>query len=296
LLAATGSYLQARAAGGQWLLRIEDIDRPRVAPGADRSIIDTLAAFGFEWDGPIVYQSQRLELYDAALARLQNAGRLFPCTCSRTQIAAWHAVHGSPTTTEDGDELRYPGTCRQKLGQAPVQTDFAIRIALPAQATFDFVDLIQGPQRDDLAASSGDFVVRRRDGFHAYHLAVVVDDGAQNVTEVVRGADLLASTGRHLVLQRALGLPSPRYGHLPLAVDRLGQKLSKSSQAMPIDSRDPLPALWELLECLRLSPPPSLRRGPLGTLWAWAVDHWSLAPLKGILSCPAPSGLANSGG
>jgi glutamyl-Q tRNA(Asp) synthetase len=173
----------------------------------------------------------------------------------------------------------------------------AIRLALPDIATVDFVDALQGSQSDDVRRTSGDFVLRRRDGIYAYHLAVVVDDAAQGITEVVRGADLLSSTGRHILLQQALGVPTPRYCHLPLALDGRGLKLSKSSQSLAVDPKQASPLLWRALASLRQTPPPSLQAASLAEIWAWAVENWSLDPLQGLLSCPAPAaGLAITSG
>jgi len=288
LLAAVGSYLQARTAGGAWLLRIEDLDRPRVVAGADQDIIATLAAFGFQWDGAIEYQSRRLDRYRAALQKLRDDGRIFACTCSRAQIAAWHAQQDSA----DAEELRYPGTCRERIvTAATTASDVAMRFMVAEQAddTVEFIDRLQGLQRDNVAQTSGDFVVRRRDGIYAYHLAVVVDDALQGVTEVVRGADLLASTPRHLLLQRALGIPCPTYCHLPLALDQDGRKLSKSSQSLAVDPCRASSVLWTALSSLRQSPPEELNGAPLHDLWDWAQGHWSLTPLQRVVGCRAPA-------
>ena len=279
LVAAVGSYLQARAQNGRWLLRIEDIDRPREVPGAAERIVDTLAAFGFEWDGPIERQSRHLKRYDAALAQLTAAGVVFDCMCSRAQIAAQAA-------DIDSDELRYPGTCRHRVLHS--QPRGAVRLRVESGA-IRFVDRLQGPITQDVAAACGDFVVKRRDGLYSYHLAVVVDDAAQGVTEVVRGADLLDSTPRQILLQRALGLSTPDYCHVPLAVDSDGRKLSKSTQSIPIDAEHATHTLWQALAFLQQAPPLELQNVAPTELWAWAREHWRLTPLQDVRHCPAPA-------
>lgn len=277
LLAAVGSYLQARCAAGRWLVRIEDLDAPRVVPGAADTIVATLAAFDFNWDGDIEYQSRRTDLYAQALEQLRVQNAVYECSCTRTQIAA---VAG-----DDAEELRYPGTCAHR--HVPHTAATAWRLRVPP-GTVKFVDCIQGPQSQDVHAAVGDFVVRRRDGLFAYHLAVVIDDAAQGVTEVVRGADLLSSTPRQIVLQRALGLATPRYCHVPLAVDAQGRKLSKSSQSEAIVPERASHLLWQALQTLAQDPPSELARAPVREIWQWALAHWSLAPLSGRRTCAAP--------
>jgi len=224
LLAALGSWLLARHAGGEWLVRIEDLDPPREVPGAAAGQLRTLAAFGFEPDGPVLWQSTRGEAYQAALERLLAAGLAFECHCSRAALASAGGVHRACV----------PGARRP---------DPAIRLRVADGAVVAFEDAIQGRFAQDVAAAVGDVVLRRADGPWAYQLAVVVDDAAQGISHVVRGADLLDSTPRQILLQRALGLPTPRYAHLPLVVDAAGRKLSKSLAALPVEPADPLPAL-----------------------------------------------------
>ncbi|WP_460710675.1 tRNA glutamyl-Q(34) synthetase GluQRS [Lysobacter terrae] len=224
LLAAVGSWLLARHAGGRWLVRVEDVDPPREVAGASQRQLQALAAFGLHSDEPVVYQSQRSELYEAALRRLLDDGLAFECHCSRTDLAASGGVH------------------RKCIAKAR-RPDPAIRLRVPDGTVVEFEDALQGPQQQDVSSEVGDFVLRRTEGYWAYQLAVVVDDGAQAMTDVVRGADLLDSTPRQIVLQRALGLPTPRYAHLPLVVDAAGRKLSKSEASLPIDPHAPLPAL-----------------------------------------------------
>lgn len=283
LLTAVGSYLQARVAQGAWLLRIEDLDLPRVVPGAADAIVATLAAFGFEWQGSIEYQSRRLERYADAIARLSANDHIYACSCSRAEIAALQPLSDAGFEPE---EPRYPGNCR--LRQLPRSKSTALRFTVPA-GSVTFADRIQGSYTQDVEGAIGDFVLHRRDGIYAYHLAVVVDDAAQGITEVVRGADLLASTPRHILLQQALRVPTPAYAHLPLALDATGRKLSKASQSLPIDAGDAGLLLWHALAMLGQSPPEKLRNAPTTELWSWAILNWSLTPVSGLATCQAPT-------
>lgn len=272
LVAAVASYLAARKANGEWLIRIEDVDRTRELPGSADTIVRTLAAFGFQWTGSIVRQSDRTDIYEAALARLTRSGLAYPCSCSRKDIALAAGL------ADGSDEPCYPGWCRS--GPRDPNPPHAIRFrATPGEVSFD--DEIQGTLRVDVSAECGDFVIKRRDGLFAYQLAVVADDADQGITHVVRGADLLASTPRQILLQRALGVASPAYAHVPLATDDLGVKLSKSAGAGAVDVTKPAEELWRALSFLRQSPPAQLRFAELDTLWSWAVEHWTTAPLKG---------------
>jgi len=224
LLAALGSWLLARHAGGRWLVRVEDVDPPRTVPGAVNGQLAALAAFGLCSDGPIVHQSARDALYQGALDRLLREGKAFACHCSRTELAAQGGIH-------------------HHCVALATRAQPAVRLRVPPGSVVGFDDGLQGRVVQDVHAEVGDFVLRRADGYWAYQLAVVVDDGAQHVTDVVRGADLLDSTPRQILLQRALGLPTPRYLHLPLLLGPDGRKLSKSEAALPIDPAAPLPAL-----------------------------------------------------
>jgi glutamyl-Q tRNA(Asp) synthetase len=274
LVAAVASYLSARHAGGDWLLRIEDLDPPREVPGSAEQIITTLDAFGFRWTESIVRQSERHDAYGAALERLLAAGLAFPCSCSRSELQA-----AQPPGREHSDELYYPGWCRGGV-RAP-RRPLAIRFRVsPGVTTFE--DLLQGHQHSDVAAATGDFVIRRRYSLFAYQLAVVVDDAADGITHVVRGMDLLGSTARQIALQSALGLTTPKYAHLPLAIDANGIKLSKSTGAAAIDTRQPSRELWRTLSFLKQEPPRQLRRSPVATLWEWAVEHWQARRLQGM--------------
>ncbi|MGY0651435.1 tRNA glutamyl-Q(34) synthetase GluQRS [Luteimonas sp. A537] len=231
LLVAFGSWLAARSTGGEWWIRIEDVDQGREVPGAARAQLRTLAAFGLDHDGPVVRQSERSGLYAAALDRLLDGDRAFQCHCSRSDVALSGGIHRA---------------CRAGARRP----DPAMRLRVPDGSHAAFDDAVHGHVAQDVAREAGDFVLRRADGWWAYQLAVVVDDAAQGITDVVRGADLLDSTPRQLFLQRALGLPRPRYLHLPLVLDGDGRKLSKSRASLPVDDADPLPALrtaWNVL-------------------------------------------------
>ena len=263
LLAALGSWLLARRAGGEWLVRVEDLDPPREVPGAAAEQLRTLAGFGLEPDGPMLWQSTRGDAYRAALDRLLASGQAFACHCSRAALAAEGGVH----------RRCVPGALRP---------DPAIRLRVPDGATIAFGDAIQGRFEQDVAAAVGDFVLRRADGPWAYQLAVVVDDAAQGITDVVRGADLLDSTPRQILLQRALGLPTPRYAHLPLALDAGGRKLSKSLAALPVDAADPLPALraaWA-----------ALGQAPAAVAGAGSVEAWLRAARAAFNAAMIPPG------
>jgi glutamyl-Q tRNA(Asp) synthetase len=273
LVAATASYLDARHAGGEWLLRIEDLDPPREVPGSADQIVAALEALGFQWNESIARQSERAALYQAALDRLLAAGRAYPCSCSRTELQA------AQPPGRVSDELYYPGWCSNGV-RAP-DRPLAIRFRV-APGTIVFDDRLQGRQTTELASDTGDFVIRRRDGLFAYQLAVVVDDAAQSITHVVRGADLLGSTARQIALQGALDLPPTEYAHLPLAIDANGIKLSKSTGAAAVDVRKPARELWRTLQFLKQGPPPDLRRSPLATMWEWAIENWQARPLAGL--------------
>ncbi|WP_109126107.1 tRNA glutamyl-Q(34) synthetase GluQRS [Dyella sp. C11] len=253
LVAAVGSWLCARHAGGEWLLRVEDIDPPREMPGSAESILAALPAFGLVVDAPPLFQSRRIAAYDVAFEQLKAADLVFPCWCSRNDLAG--GLH------LDGQCLAPPAE-----GRAP-----AWRLRVPdIELTFD--DVLQGPQTQNLRLAAGDFVIRRVEGYYAYQLACVVDDAFQGITQVVRGNDLLDSTARQIFLQRCLGLPTPGYLHLPLALDGEGRKLSKSERAHPVDPTDPLPSLRRALEFLDLPASP-LARDPANLL-AHALSYF----------------------
>ncbi|HYM62323.1 MAG TPA: tRNA glutamyl-Q(34) synthetase GluQRS [Thermoanaerobaculia bacterium] len=234
LVAAVGSWLFARSAGGRWLVRMEDLDTPRVVAGSGQEILAALQRYGLEWDGDVVWQSQRIARYAEALEALRSRGQAYDCACSRADIlrAASAPAAGDPV---DAEARIYPGTCRN--GLEPGARPRAIRFRVPA-GVIAFDDLVHGRIKEDVAERTGDFVIRRADGLFAYQLAVVVDDAAQGVTQVVRGGDLLESTPRQIALQRTLGLPEPRYAHLPLVLGADGSKLGKRDGALPLPSLD----------------------------------------------------------
>lgn len=256
LLAALASYLDARHHGGQWLMRMEDLDRPREVPGAADDILHTLDAYGLHWDGSVVRQSERLDLYHSVLQRWLESGAAYRCVCSRRDL------EGHPV---------YPGTCRPRnLTAAEGQ---AIRVKTPDQV-LGFVDRLQGAFSQHLQSEVGDFVVKRRDGIIAYQLAVVVDDIDQQVTQVVRGADLMDSTPRQLWLYALLGEPSPTYLHIPLMMRPDGQKLSKRLASPPLDPRQAPATLNRGLRALGQQPPAELTDAPVAEQLAWAAANW----------------------
>ncbi len=257
LVAALASWLDARAHGGQWLVRIEDVDSPRCIPGADRTILQQLADCSLHPDGPVRYQSQCDALYQSALDTLIAQGRAYACHCTRREIALAQAQRGW-TKARHGD-LVYPGTCRPKpsgLAHAPDSTAArAWRLAVPDNDTpWPWQDRALGAQQQVLSQAVGDFVIRRADGLWAYQLAVVVDDADQGVTDIVRGQDLADNTPRQQWLQRCLGLPTPRYLHTPLVLGANGEKLSKQNGAMALDTQAPLQALKQAAQSLALPP------------------------------------------
>ncbi len=270
LISAVGSYLQARKAGGKWLVRMEDLDLPRVVPGAADGILATLESFGLHWDGEVLFQSSRFRAYASALERLEK--HIYPCGCSRTEIRR-----------RAGGRAVYPGTCR--AGLPPGKNPRALRLSTRGRQ-ITFRDALQGIRHQDLEREVGDFVIRRADGLFAYQLAVVVDDAEQGITEVVRGSDLLDSTPRQILLQQLLGYPEPHYVHLPVAVNADGQKLSKQTHAPPLERGNPLPSLWRALHFLGQQPPRELLEGGLDDFWKWAVRHWELEKVPRTLARP----------
>ena len=251
LLAALASWLDARAHGGAWRVRIEDVDTPRCVPGADQAIVQQLAQCGLVPDGPVLWQSQRHALYQQALDQLVAEGLAYPCGCSRKDI---EAAQSHPTARHQA--AVYPGTCRKGLGGKPARAwrldVAAVRRARGLPEITPWSDRRLGPQAEDVAHTVGDFVLRRADGLWAYQLAVVVDDAAQAISDVVRGQDLCDNTARQILLQRALGLPTPRYLHTPLVLGPQGEKLSKQNGAQPLDLREPLQALRHAAQALDL--------------------------------------------
>jgi len=279
LVAALGSWLDARAQGGRWLLRIEDVDTPRIVPDADRAIIADLARFGLEWDGEVIWQSQRGERYRAALERLRAAGHVYPCACSRKEIA------DSTTVRARDGALRYPGTCRTGLPPGRDARAWRVRTA-PGEVCFD--DALQGRVCEDIEREVGDFVLLRADGVWAYQLAVVVDDAEQGVTDVVRGADLLDSTPRQLFLQRLLAYPQPTYLHLPVAGNQAGEKLSKQTLALAVAGQAAPQALSDAFAFLGHALPRDLLGAPVRAQLEWGLANWCRVRLPRCAMAPAP--------
>ncbi len=282
LLAAVASYLEARQQGGRWLVRVEDIDPPREQPGASAAILTTLERYGFEWDGPVSYQRDSLAAHQAAIATLVAAKQAYPCGCSRKDLAD---VAQGPLGAI------YPGTCRARREA----TETAIRV-LTNDRPVAFVDGLQGPQEQRLESESGDFIILRRDRLIAYHLAVVVDDYEQQITEVVRGIDLLDSTPRQIWLQRLLGYSSPSYQHIPVAIHRDGNKLSKATGARGISPDHPRRTLVAALGALGQRPPADLGTSSLPDLWRWAEDHWQMRVLEGRAAIDTDTGAVAASG
>jgi glutamyl-Q tRNA(Asp) synthetase len=269
LVAAVGSFLRARSQGGLWHLRMEDIDPPREPAGAANDILHALEWHGLEWDGPVVYQSLRLDHYRAALEDLLDRQLAYPCTCTRSEIKAHNLrTTGSATTV-------YPGLCRVRPRQPGRRYAYRLQVA---DTDLEFTDLEVGVVRQNLRHDIGDFVLRRRDGLFAYQLAVVVDDAAQGITEVVRGRDLLDSTPGQILLQQSLSLHTPRYLHLPLVMSPSGEKLSKQTGAKGLTRNDASRSLHTALDVLGLSPPRDMLDASVAELIAWGLRQWPGRP------------------
>ncbi len=263
LVAAMGSYLDAKFHQGKWLVRIEDLDLPRIVPGATSDILFALEKLGMEWDEKVLFQSQRSDVYQAALERLIQKEMIYPCTCSRKEIA------DSGRLGDSG--LIYPGTCRNKITHKERQAALRLRTDhFPVKLT----DALRGAVCQQLEREVGDFVLRRADGVYAYQLAVIVDDEVQNITHVVRGADLLDSTPRQIYLQRLLGYTTPVYMHLPIVTNAQGEKLSKQTHAPPIDMSNVMPQMIAALQFLGQNPPKALVNEDLTIFWQWAISNW----------------------
>ena len=292
LVAAVGSYLEAKTQSAvdnsehnsEWLVRIEDLDAPRVVAGAADGILRSLEAFGMAWDGPVMFQSTRTEAYHAALEQLRARGVLYGCACTRREIA--------DSSLRGMDGAVYPGTCRE--GLPPGRSARATRLRTQG-AKVSFNDNIQGAITQDVEREAGDFVVARADGVIAYQLAVVVDDAAQGITGVVRGADLLEATPRQILLQRLLRLPTPRYTHLPVAVNAAGEKLSKQTHARAVNPDRPAPQLVSVLRFLGQTTPLALTRAPVSEVWDWAIANWRLMQTSGRQACAPPGESAGPG-
>ncbi len=260
LLAAVGSYLQAKKNHGEWIIRMEDVDLTRKVSGADSDILHTLEAFGFEWQGEVLYQSTQDPHYEEALQQLIKQSLVFPCLCTRKQLA------------QNGSNI-YPGNCRTR--RLPEKNEHALRV-IADDINISFHDAIMGAQSQHMAQQCGDFIIKRRDGLFAYQLAVVVDDAMQGISEVVRGADLLDSTPRQIYLQQQLAYNTPTYCHLPLAVDADGNKISKSEGAAKVDIKNKEKQLCKVLDFLGQQPPADLSACSINDIWQWAIDNWNL--------------------
>ncbi|OYU12003.1 MAG: tRNA glutamyl-Q(34) synthetase GluQRS [Comamonadaceae bacterium PBBC1] len=281
LVAALASWLDARSRGGRWLVRIEDVDTPRCVPGADQAILQQLAACGLVPDGPVVWQSQRSDLYADALQTLVKKGWAYPCGCSRKDIE-------SAQTVARHSAAVYPGTCREGLDGKPARAwrlnVRAMQEALGLPAITSWQDRRLGPQQQNVNEEVGDFVLRRADGLWAYQLAVVVDDAAQGITHVVRGQDLADNTARQIVLQHALGLPTPQYLHTPLVLGTNGEKLSKQNGAMALDVANPQAALSALNGAAQVLGLPSVpeHTSPEQALHKWTILAASQSMFLGV--------------
>ncbi len=277
LVAAIGSYLDAKQQHGKWLVRIEDLDTPRTVNGASDNILRTLEAYGLQWDETVIYQSERNDFYQAAFDRLHTSHLLYPCVCSRKEIA--------DSTLQHGEEPIYPGTCRNGLALSKAVRGWRIRVN---NACIRFSDQLHGIIVQDLASKVGDFVLLRADHVFAYQLAVVVDDHAQGITHVVRGADLLLSTTRQIYLQQQLGFATPSYMHLPVAVNAQGEKLSKQTQAPAVERTNVAETFFAALVFLQQQPPPELRNQNVEQIKNWAIHNWRADRLSSSSSLRPP--------
>ena len=283
LLAAVASFLDARANEGLWLVRIEDIDPPREPAGAADEILTQLHHFGLTWDGEVLYQSQRLDAYAAALMILANEGLCFRCECTRSALREHGTVYSGHCRIH-GLSARY----LQYADKHPDSSDAAVRLRVGSD-TYSLHDRVQGAYAQTLNTDVGDFVVRRKDGLIAYQLAAVVDDAFQGITDIVRGIDLLDSTPRQLYLQDRLGYNAPRYAHLPVIVDAAGDKLSKQSFAPALELRRSNQQLYQCLTLLGLSPPKNLVTGGVEAILAWGIEHWDIQAVPKLATLIAPS-------
>jgi glutamyl-Q tRNA(Asp) synthetase len=267
LIAALASYCEARSSGGRWLLRIEDVDTPRVVPGAAEQILRDLEVFGFDWDGPVLYQSDNFDCYREHLEQLLRQGDCYACECSRRSLREQGVASGPLGQI-------YPGNCRNKKLPGNGRS---IRLLTEGAGQIRFHDRVYGDFALELEREVGDFVLRRNDNIYAYHLAVVVDDALQGIDQVVRGADLLENTCLHIYLQQRLGFATPEYMHLPLVLNADGVKLSKQTGALPLDHAEPARLLLAALRHLGQQPPAGLAGEPTEAILCWAREHWNAA-------------------
>lgn len=277
LVAAVGSYLDARSHHGEWFVRIEDVDQPRVKTGISEKLLSTLEFMGMYWDGPVIYQSQRYSSYQEALGFLKTLDLVYPCSCSRKEIAD-SAIMGL-------EGIVYPGSCRTGIPPEHDQRPQALRIKTNPDR-IEFQDRLQGKIYQSIEKEIGDFVLKRSDGIYTYQLAVVIDDAWQGITDVVRGADLLNSTPRQIFLQRLFGYPELNYLHLPVVTNLQGEKLSKQTLAQPINASNPLSQLIAAIDFLGQSPPRELIEGNLTSFWTWAIENWSVTKIPRIMHSP----------
>lgn len=276
LLSAVVSYLEARKQNGRWLVRIEDLDPPREQPGASDAILRCLEAHHLLWDDTVTYQSQRLGAYSDITDELVKRNLAYPCICSRKAIRSAGGI--------------YPGTCRtRRLSPATIPAAIRLRVdpsVSGCQSMVHFEDLIQGLQSQEVAKEVGDFIIQRKDSLYAYQLAVVVDDIMQEITHVIRGSDLLCSTARQIYLFHVLGVTPPEYGHIPIAVNNTGQKLSKQNNSRAIEEASASHNLFTVLQVLNHKPPNDLRKAPPKEIIQWAVTHWKRDQLPTGLTLP----------
>jgi len=280
LVSAVASYCDARKNNGKWLVRMEDLDRPRTVKGAADTILHQLENFGFEWDGPVLYQSQRDSFYNEALDTLKARQLVYPCTCTRREIADSSSAVGI-------EGVIYPGTCLRHAIKPDAPVAWRMRTD---NIAISFEDSIQGTISQNLATDIGDFILKRADGLFAYQLAVVADDASQGVTHVVRGADLLDSTPRQIYLQRMLGFQTPGYAHIPVAANAAGEKLSKQTLAKPIAEDEAPRLIIDALVFLGQQPQQALKQACLNDIWQWAISHWDIQKVPKKRAIPIAGG------
>lgn len=276
LVAAVASFCEAKVHHGQWLVRMEDLDKPREIRGAADTILHQLEAFGFEWDGAVNYQSQRDDFYTEVLNQLKNKQLVYPCTCTRKEIADSSHQLGI-------DGVIYPQTCLNRPLKPHAPTAWRIKTN---NVEISFDDAIQGNIKQNLSRQIGDFILKRADGLYAYQLAVVADDAAQNITHIVRGADLLDSTPRQIYLQKLLGYTMPQYAHVPVASNLAGEKLSKQTLAKPIEINAANHLLYDALCFLGQNPPATIKNATLNEMWRWALTYWQISNVPKLKSIP----------
>lgn len=265
LLSALASYLDIKSIGGRWLVRMEDLDPPREMPGADKLILEGLEAHGLHWDGEVLFQSQRHQIYQEYVDRCFELHKAFYCVCSRQDIAPYKGI--------------YPGTCRGVL--IPPDAPHAVRLVVEPEGETCFTDLFQGEITQDIKTKVGDYVIKRKDQLYAYQLAVVVDDGLQNITHIIRGVDLIDSTLQQIYLQKVLGFQTPVYGHVLLVMNEFGQKLSKRAHSPTVDNSKSASNLYEALTLLQQNPPNELRQATNEEILQWGTQNWQRNALFG---------------